>query len=331
MATYQVWVAPIVDTLAHWQAWGQFFGAGFTTLGWVAQSGHGEIVASGTGASYAWTSPVVPTTALLQPVAYTFKGAWVSGNTYLGGNSAGVATEVDVVTSAGITYVHITSTSSLSTAPASDTTNWQPLHFEIWKSNGANSASLPIYVKLVYSIVNNSSTGPAVTFSVGTGVDGNGNLSNCLNIGGTPNYILRLAGSATGFSGLGEMDFAGDADNFRFALHRGAPTTSNVNWFQLVVVDRFKTAAGADTDAFFYFGAIAGTNTAQNCTSSIMLNSALGSALGTTTATPWIGAVSGGNYANGAVCFGSAPVTPIFPHRGLYRSSSSRCSGNSSR
>jgi hypothetical protein len=103
MATYQAWAAPISHTLAHFQAWAQFFGGGFTTLGWVAQTGHGEVVATGTGASYAFTTPVLPNTgtSVVCAAAYTFKGAWVSGNTYVGGNSAGTSV-CDLVTNGGV-------------------------------------------------------------------------------------------------------------------------------------------------------------------------------------------------------------------------------------
>ena len=236
MATYQTWAAPIGDTLAHYLAWAQFFGAGFTTLGWVAQTGHGELAATGSGAAYAWTNPVLPVSVgLFAPQAYTFKGAWVSGNTYVGGNSAGLTTEVDVVTDAGITYVHITSSSSSATAPGSDATNWQPLQFEIWKSNGPNTASLPIYVKHVYTTQGATNSPFRIQISIGTGVDADGNITGALSIASNnPLYINQMDASSSTSGITGEMDMAGDADNFRFLIFRGGPSNSNINFLQFV-------------------------------------------------------------------------------------------------
>lgn len=386
MATYQVWAAPINDTLAHFQAYGQFFGAGFTTCGWVAQSGHGEMVASGSGASYAWTNPILPTIALLSPNSYTFKGAFVNTTAYVGSNTLSFATEVDVVTSGGVTYQCVAAASSLVLAsvanaaggstvytgtitgggsnafagasftiagfstsanngtfvctasstttltltsaagvaethaatangnPATNLTQWVPIQFEIWKSNGSNTSSLPIYVKLIYTLQTNATTGPCEIMSIGTGVDSNGNLTNALTLtSSAPTFAVKMTGSATGFATAGEMDFAGDADNFRFAINRGAPSTSNINWFNLVVVDRSKTSSGVDTDAFFYFGGQLANNGAQTCASTIVLNSAIGSQFGSCTVGPWIGAVSAGSNTTSLALFGSSPALPILP------------------
>jgi hypothetical protein len=66
MSTYQTTIPCIVDTAARFKLFGQFFGAGFTTIGWVKQTGHGEQTDNGlTGSSYAWTGTfAAPTTVL---------------------------------------------------------------------------------------------------------------------------------------------------------------------------------------------------------------------------------------------------------------------------
>jgi hypothetical protein len=134
-------------------------------------------VASGTGGSYAWTNVVAtPGATQVQPViAYTFKGAWVSGSTYVGSNTINAAGEVDLVTDGGLTYVHITATSSAATAPGADATNWAPFNYEIWKSNGSNSSSLPIYIRLVY-VTTPTANAPGMHIGIGRGIDANGNL-----------------------------------------------------------------------------------------------------------------------------------------------------------
>ncbi len=78
------------------------------------------------------------------------------------------------------------------------------------------------------------------------------------------------------------MDFAGDADNFRWITWRGGiggviPTANTV-----LVVDRAKTLTGADTDAFVYVGwsMTAGFTVTQSTNNAIILNSAFGGAVG---------------------------------------------------
>lgn len=311
MATYQTFAAPISDTLAHFQAWAQFFGAGFTTAGWVAQTGHGEIVATGTGASYAWTSPVLPTTALAPPQSYTFKGAWVSGNTYVGGNSANLSTECDVVTSSGITYVHITASSSSATAPASDTTNWQPLLFEIWKSNGSNTSSLPLYFKIIYTLSTTAGSAVSYRIGLGTGVDVNGNLTNPLPLSQTnPVWDFIDSASTSTSSTLAECDFSGDADNFRFIMFRGGGVANLVNCF---VVDRSKTSAGLDTNAFAYVGMCMVNSNSTVTYAFVLANSNLTNVPLSVSRTGWAGVVFGGNCTTSMSAFGGFPTFPVFP------------------
>jgi hypothetical protein len=312
MATYQTFAPPISDTLAHFKAWAQFFGAGFTTIGWTAQTGHGEVVATGTGATYAWTSASLPTTALLAPQAYTFKGAFVGGTTYVGGNTANLATEVDVVTDGGVTYQHITASSALATAPGADTTNWQPLIFEIWKSNGSNSASLPIYVKLIYTVQTTAGTAVRYRIGIGTGVDVNGNLINPLPLTQTNPVWDFLVDAATGTSTTSaEMDFAGDADNFRYVTFRGAASPAAL--VNCVVVDRSKTSAGLDTNAFAFVGLLLDNSNSGITYSFIIANSNLTNVPLSVTRSGWAGVVFGGNCTTSMAAFGGVPTFPVFP------------------
>jgi hypothetical protein len=312
MATYQASAAPICDTLAHYIAWGQFLGGGFSAAGWSAQSGHGEVVASGTGATYAWTNAAAaPTVGLTIAQSYTFKGAWVSGNTYVGGNTANLATEVDVVTYGGNTYVHITASSNSASTPAADTTNWQPFNFEIWKSNGSNTSSLPIYVRLVYTTAGSNAF--RIHMQIGTGVDANGNLTGTVTLTATtPTNNISIDNGTNNTGTMGELDFSGDADNCRFILWRGGPAAG---YNSALVIDRAKTATGADSDAYVYIGSALTAASTAAARNSIILKSALGGVL-TQATTGWLGVVSNSG-AHPTTGFGATPAYPIFPILGF--------------
>jgi len=320
MATYQTNVAPIADTIAHWKAFANFWGGGFTTAGWVLQTGHGEVNASGTGATYAWTDTgsviTAPTTALAAMRNYRFNGSWVSGATYTGGNTADGTTTTDLVTFASggntpITYVHISATSSSATNPASDTTNWQPFMYEIWKSNGSNTSSLPIFVRIVYSINSTGNTGPRLLFSVGTGVDANGQLTGTVNFATSAPLNIRVvdnaaAGSATAF----ECDFSGDADNFRFIFNRG--NTVSTAWTWAYALDRAKTGTGTDSDAFFISLSLLPTGSTFITQSQVVPKPSLSPPL-PRNAVGWQGTVFNGGSTSSQSAFGVTPPYPVFP------------------
>jgi hypothetical protein len=315
---YQATVAQKVDTLTTYLAWGQSFGAALSSFGWSPQTGHGENIATGSGATYAWSNvAAAPTTCLQAMSAYTFRGAWVSGTTYVGSNTAnGTA---DLVTSGGLTYVHITSTSSLSTAPGSDTTNWQPFIYEIWKSNGSNSSALPIYIRLVYTRGTNAVPIPIWHLTIGTGVDSNGNLTNTVVLTGNAPTNTIVVGVATGTAGVAtgaDMDFSGDADNFRMLSLRGA-TVAGLN--SMFLVERAKTAAGQDSDAFVYIGScMTNINNTTTSRSAVILKAALGGTIIGQSASGWCGAISNGfNVATSLLTFGSTPPFPVFPMVGF--------------
>lgn len=299
-------------TQAQYQTWGQTFGQALSSFGWVKQTGHGEVVDNGlVGSAYAWSnSPNVGTLASApQPVqAYNFRGAWVSGNTYVGANAANSATPVDVVTNAGLTYAKITASSVSSTAPGSDPTNWQQLVFEIWKSNGPMSATFPIYLKL-YLTWNTVSFTPTYWITVGTGVDVNGNITGVCNwTAAAPFYIFGWMGNnGTQAAGFNDMDFSGDADNFRFCVFKTFSAPS------LFAMGRAKTSTGADSDAFVHLATAGAPSFAlglSNVRSAILLKPSLGATI-LVDGSRWAGIVATSNASTSN--FGATPPYPIFP------------------
>lgn len=319
MSTYIASVAPIVDTNAHYIAYGQSFGGAFTTFGWVAQTGHGEVPASGTGASYAWTSTTAPTTALTAQVNYNFRGAFVPSTTYTGSNTANAA-NVDVVTSSGVTYAHITATSNAATAPGSDTTNWQPLIFEIWKTNGSNTTGsnpIPVYIKIIYTVSSTGGTSPRLLISIGTGVDANGNLTGSVVIStSNPNTVLASDNSTNSSSVLFNNVFSGDADNFRCILQSG--NTVSVNYIGTIVIARSQSASGTDTNAFVFVGTVLPLAGLKTSRSSVLPNTQFsnGSPINATS-TGWAGATTAAGCSNNMNAFGGTPAFPVYPVIGM--------------
>jgi hypothetical protein len=316
MAMYTVSVGPISDTLAHYLAWAQFLGGGFTTCGWAAQTVivggvHNEVVASGTGAAYAFTNvAAAPAIAILAVRAITCKGAWVSGATYVGGNTADLATEVDVVSDGGLAYIHITASSSSVTAPGSDGTNWQPYNFEIWKSAGGSTA-LPIYVKLVYTAAN-AGNAYRILMSIGTGTDGVGNLTNTVPLAGSaPLGIVMLDNSTASTTTTAPCCFSGDNDNFRFILWRGLSVPGAYS--SAFVVDRAKTANGLDSDGFAYIGSQLTSAAFMTTKNFIIFKPALGGAVISQSILGWTGVLYSGQITIGTSMFGAIPSYPIFP------------------
>jgi hypothetical protein len=246
-----------ISSQPKYQTFGQMFGQALSGFGWLPQTGHGELANNGlTGTSYAWSGAPIVGASILQPCKYTFRGAWVSGTTYTGIGTTLNNTGVNVVTSGGLTYCHITATSSSATAPASDTTNWAPFNFEIWKNNDAFSSTFPIYLKLAY-VISSTANVPAFMYAIGTGVDADGNLTGSVPLNSTA--PLDFAKSATGVTLDGSRwnsMFSGDAGNFRFCLFKdkgqAAPSSTAT---QTLIIDRSCSSASVQNsrdDAFVY-------------------------------------------------------------------------------
>lgn len=316
MAIYQVnSIAPLSDTLAHWQAWALTFGGAFTTFGWVAQTGHGEVPATGTGGSYAWTTPPgAPTTKLTGGQQCRFNGAWVSGGSYVGSNTTN-GTVSDLVTSGGITYICVSNTSG-TTAPASDPLHWQPYIYEIWKSNGPMSSTNPLYVRIVYTTdTTGSPSAPSILYSIGSGIDANGNLTGTFG-NATSTFNNAILNTTPGIATTGNMCFSGDADNFRCILWQGlqaAATHGGWNW--MILIDRAKTGSGTDSDAFTYCGVFSpvqngGPGQMFNATA-LIFKPTIGPTK--TLGGLWKGLVWAGITTASLSTFGATPALPIFP------------------
>lgn len=332
MATYQAQTIAVVDTLAHFQAANQWLGGGFTTCGWTAVGGstgatsansHGEVVASGTGATYAWTNTgsvlTTPTTVLAAQPNYVFQGTWVSGGTYVGSNTANAA-RVDLVTfaTAGntpVTYQKITASSSGATNPPNDTTNWQPCIFEIWKSNGAMTTTNPIYVRIVYTVgsVVAGNFNPRINVSIGSGVDSSGNITGAVSVTTSAPTTINTIGQAAVATVVGQFDcnVSGDADNIRWVGWRGSNQGAPSNMY-VMIIDRSKTATGTDSDAFTFVGFCGGQLGAAHAFSQYLLKASLGTPVLQSTA-GWMGVITTAGLTSTINVFGTNPALPIFP------------------
>lgn len=378
MATYQAFSAPICDTLAHFQAWAQFFGGGFSTIGWLNLNGSGTVNTSGTavtwvsgttfqsewaggaivingnnftiltvnsstsitltatagtntgvsytagfgilpatgsGSTYTFTNPVLPANALAAQQAMNYVGAWVSGTTYpLGSNAANNAVTLVTDNSSGgngITYQKITVnvSTNLTTAPHSNSTDWLPCQFEVWKSQGSNTSTFPIYVRIVYTTAGTNAF--RIHLSIGNKIDSSGNLINGIPLTATaPITVAQVDNSTTTSMTVREMDFAGDTDNFRFVLWRGDASL----FVSTVVVDRARNASGTATDAYFYAGTIFPISGGIILRSSILPNSTIGNgAVAVAAGIGWQGVILMGGLATSYTLFGQNPPIPIFP------------------
>jgi hypothetical protein len=233
-----------------------------------------------------------------------------SGNNVTATITASTTTTLTATIATGVNETHA-ATGTLNTAPASDTLHFQPYNYEIWKSNGSNTAALPIYVRLVYTSSSTVSI-PAIHLSIGTGIDASGNTTNSwamYSVAPTANKEINFSIGATG-SSLFECDFSGDTDNFRMFMWRNHSSQQPAS--TVLVLDRAKNALGQDADAFVY-AAHCGWNTstaASVATSCVFLKPGLGTTFNVTT-NQWSGAIatgpSGANW--GSVC--PLPVTPL--------------------
>jgi hypothetical protein len=313
MATMTIAATYDSSTVPHYVGWGQMFGQALTQFGWVPQTGHGELVDNGlTGASYAWSNVVAGpgATSLASVINYTFKGAFVGGTTYVGGNLA-TTNNVDVVTSSGLTYVHITASSSLATAPAADTTNWMPFNFSIFKSNGPLSSTAPIYLKIAFIQNPSVANTPCLLLGIGKGVDSDGNLTQPMQLSNsTPVGWVRSSNTLSLSGSTFNCNFSGDADNIRWILWQNlgsSQTTPN-----LMSIDRAYTSAGTQSDAYWTAYYIYGSS---SCQSALQFKNSLGGG-NFFDGSRWSGslAFSSASISNmGAIC--ATPVTPLIGYQ----------------
>ncbi len=222
-----------------------------------------------------------------------------------------------VLTGANETHAGL---ATMNTAPASDTAHWVPYNFEIWKSNGPMSTTHPIYVKWVYT---GTSSMPIIMLSVGTGVDANGRITGAMILSATAPLSIAWLDSvaAAGGSTLVETDFCGDADNLSLCLWRTGIAqgilTGSSQGPHVLMIDRAKTATGADSDAYVqvcFVGFV--SSTTPFVASAVILNPTLGGIISKVGATGaagvgWVGVPSFpvGSLSN----FGATPPIPILP------------------
>lgn len=183
------------------------------------------------------------------------------------------------------------------------------MNFEIWKSAGGSTSVLPIYVKAIYTAAGTGSS-YRIHLSIGTGVDAGGNITGgVLLSANAPTTVGIIDFGSNSTSSTGEMDFSGDADNCRWILWRGGPVSG---YNSVVVIDRAKTSAGADSDAFVYVGSCITTTATATSRNSILFRSDLGSVLNQSIL-GWRGVVYGGGGGPATNLFGAVSPYPIFP------------------
>jgi hypothetical protein len=222
MARYQASIAADNTVIADFRAWaGDLAGIAFAlnTLGFAKQADTytaqwANAITIGAAAlpnlsSNLFGATCFPATTNLSRTALAstnFKGAWVSGTSYVAGN---VVTDT---TTAALVYICILATSGV-TAPVSDATHWSPYYMEIWKTGGGLT---PIYLKVEYGC-SATAANPQMSFQLGTtwssGASGflSGNVS-----------LTEQVFNGSGTIAATECDFWGDGNNgFVCNLFRG--------------------------------------------------------------------------------------------------------------
>jgi hypothetical protein len=333
MATYSAIIEPSSASVTAYTRWAQFIGQGLNLAGWTAQSGHGEVVASGSGTSRTFTNvTAASTTAHRAQTNYSFKGAFVANTTYTGISTTINQSNVDLVTFGGLTYAHLTTTSNLATTPDQDATNWAVINYEIWLNGSTNC---PVYMKLVYCGDGNGTPGPMIHLSFGSSVNANGVLGgNTATLSlAAPTSVLELGpGGGAGTTGLSVCLLSGDANNCAIAMFCGGTLSTggaSSAYPQVWVVDMAKNLDATDSDGFAFIaidvnqqGFGAGARVTR---SYLSMGSGLGGVVNTqstvsTNQPGWGGilrrAQFGGTVKPGHSCFGSIQAYPILPTPG---------------
>ena len=167
-------------------------------------------------------------------------------------------------------------------------------NYEVWRANDAQAATLPIYVRIGYG---QSSGFVGIQFTVGTGSNGSGTITNPLSGFNAFANTTSNAG-ATAYP----CYFGGDAGEFRMALF----VTMN-NSSQLVfAIERSKDSSGNKTaDYFTVVWMQGGSCRQQTCT---------GVATSVSPHETWtIAVVTGTNTRATAFYNGSVAAFPFFP------------------
>jgi hypothetical protein len=242
------------------------------------------------------------------------------------------------ITTSNITSVADTGTVAMATAPSSDIAfynssaspitqmgHWIPYNYEVWKSTGPQSATNPIYLKIVYTCAgtnganatttNIAAMSPCMIIAVGTNHNGygtvGGNFFDPTNLGYSE-YYLQTTSYTTTYANL-ECDFSGDADNFRMIMFRNGYALNNgIPW--VIAIDRARDLYGNTLDTYWTV-CTAKLNYAQQAS---VMKPAIGGQAG--------GCFSGwgcislggiiGNQGHGSFN-GTTPAVPVFPLVGV--------------
>jgi hypothetical protein len=173
----------------------------------------------------------------------------------------------------------------------------------IFKANGTNAGSCPIYVKLSLGF---SSTVPAVLLTVGTGSNGSGTITGSVltNAPIGPSFANRGATVYTCY-------WSGNADNFRMYMwSNGGTSATGLVW----VIDRSKNSSGVDTADYFTVMVI-GTPTPINVNTATQ-QSIIVSPVSVSSQRDFACTTYNSNAANTGFLSGTVAAYPFFPDIG---------------
>jgi hypothetical protein len=243
-------MAPISDTLAHFQAWAEPISSFMATAGWIQTNDTGQVVwtatvltltqatVSGGNAVYNFSSYTGPAPRIGMSV--TVSGFTNAGNnltatiTALTGTTSGTFT---VVNGSAVNETHAGSATTTAQASVPSTSSYV---YEIWTSADAASSTNPIYLKLEYG---QGSTSNSFSFAItaATGTGGAGTLT-----GNVSTRIVHtvISSSATTFQSV----FSGSTGRLTMMCFYTASTTA---WAFFVGIERSHDSSGNDTDNYF--------------------------------------------------------------------------------
>lgn len=133
-----------------------------------------------------------------------------------------------------------------STTTVTATTTNQTLGYEVWRFNDSLQSTAPVFIRLAYGTTPNGATYCALTMSVGTGVDGAGNLTGLISTirGGNADTAIGNPTNAFRDMNYGQPCwFFSDLSSFCMALTPGINTNPNANpSIYLWMVERTRNA-----------------------------------------------------------------------------------------
>ena len=250
------------NTIADLRLWaGDVAGINFvlTSLGFTLQadtytSQWANAVALGASAlpnlnSNLFGTTCFPTTTNLSRTALgssNFKGAWVSGTSYVAGNVVLDSGAVESPpTASPLVWINFLATSG-TTVPRLDSTHWSPYFMEIWKTGGLLT---PIYMKLEYGC-SATAANPQLSVQWGTGWASGSSGYLTGNVSLTEQMF-----NGSGTIGATECDFCADGNNFFVAnmFRGGAASPGPTIWgFERSINGQVSNAPNYTSDYLTY-------------------------------------------------------------------------------